>query len=168
MRQLFMALLSGALVLSGTAHAAKKAPPKKAPAKKVAAKPNLVCPVMNTKVASVKTAAGKSVYKGKTYYFCCAGCKPEFDKNPEKYVGQKKAANDAPKNDAPKKVAAASLTCPVTGEKIASADKAAGKSDFNGKTYYFCCGGCKSQFDADPAKFTAKGDEKDAHAGHNH
>ena len=163
MRQLFLALLSGALVLSGTAHAAKKAPPKKAPAKKVAAKPNLVCPVMNTKVASVKTAAGKSVYKGKTYYFCCAGCKPEFDKNPAKYVGQKKAANSAPK-----KVAATSLTCPVTGEKIASADKAAGKSDFNGKTYYFCCGGCKSQFDADPAKFTSKGDEKDSHEGHNH
>jgi len=29
-------------------------------------------------------------YKGKTYYFCCAGCKEAFIKNPEKYT-QKKA-----------------------------------------------------------------------------
>lgn len=34
-----------------------------------------------------KTAALKSIYKGKTYYFCAPGCKREFDKNPEKYVG---------------------------------------------------------------------------------
>jgi YHS domain-containing protein len=28
----------------------------------------------------------KSEYKGKTYYFCSAQCKNEFEKNPEKYV----------------------------------------------------------------------------------
>jgi Cu+-exporting ATPase len=33
------------------------------------------------------TAAGKSEYKGQTYYFCSAGCKKSFDKDPEKYVG---------------------------------------------------------------------------------
>ena len=37
-----------------------------------------------------KTAPARSEYKGKTYYFCAPGCKREFDKNPEKYVGQKK------------------------------------------------------------------------------
>ncbi|MDH4122526.1 MAG: YHS domain-containing protein [Thermoplasmata archaeon] len=31
-------------------------------------------------------AAGKSDYKGKTYYFCAPGCKKVFDKNPEKYL----------------------------------------------------------------------------------
>jgi YHS domain-containing protein len=35
-----------------------------------------------------KTAAGKSEYKGQTYYFCSPGCKRSFDKDPEKYVGQ--------------------------------------------------------------------------------
>jgi Cu+-exporting ATPase len=35
-----------------------------------------------------KTAAGKSEYKGQTYYFCSLGCKKAFDKEPEKYVGQ--------------------------------------------------------------------------------
>ena len=33
-----------------------------------------------------KTAKFKSVYNGQIYYFCGAGCKKEFDKNPEKYI----------------------------------------------------------------------------------
>ena len=33
--------------------------------------------------------AAKSVYKGKTYYFCCPGCKEPFDKDPEKYINKK-------------------------------------------------------------------------------
>lgn len=31
-------------------------------------------------------AAGKSEYKGQTYYFCSPGCKRSFDRDPEKYV----------------------------------------------------------------------------------
>lgn len=45
-----------------------------------------VCPVMGNKIPDITKAAGKSVYKGKTYYFCCGGCKPKFDKYPAKYV----------------------------------------------------------------------------------
>ena len=33
-----------------------------------------------------KTAKYKSDYNGKTYYFCAAGCKATFDKNPAKFV----------------------------------------------------------------------------------
>ena len=33
-------------------------------------------------------AAGKSDYKGKTYYFCAPGCKVKFDKNPEQYASR--------------------------------------------------------------------------------
>lgn len=62
-----------------------------------------VCPVMGTKIPDVSKAVGKSVYKGKTYYFCCKGCKPAFDKNPAKCVGK------------PKKTAAAA-TCPMSGK----------------------------------------------------
>ncbi len=60
-----------------------------APASKAkpAAKPAaLVCPVTGEKIASVKEAIGSSVYKGKTYYFCCSACKPAFDKAPQKYI----------------------------------------------------------------------------------
>ena len=33
-----------------------------------------------------RSAQFRSVYKGKTYYFCAAGCKKAFDQNPEMYV----------------------------------------------------------------------------------
>ena len=33
---------------------------------------------------------------------------------------------------------------------------AAGKSEYNGKTYYFCAPGCKAKFDANPQQY-AKG-----------
>lgn len=82
--------LSAALMLATSfvpATAAKlthKAPPKVAAQKKVTA---AVCPVMGSKIPDVtKAPGGKSVYKGKTYYFCCKGCKPLFDKNPQKYI----------------------------------------------------------------------------------
>jgi Cu+-exporting ATPase len=32
------------------------------------------------------SAAATTEYKGKTYYFCAAGCKDTFEKEPEKYV----------------------------------------------------------------------------------
>ncbi|MHB1456028.1 MAG: YHS domain-containing protein [Armatimonadota bacterium] len=55
---------------------------KPAKAKTVSA----TCPVMKSKIPDVKKATGKSVYKGKTYYFCCGMCKPQFDSNPAKFV----------------------------------------------------------------------------------
>lgn len=33
-----------------------------------------------------KSAAATSEYRGKTYYFCAAGCKKAFDADPEKYL----------------------------------------------------------------------------------
>lgn len=30
---------------------------------------------------------------------------------------------------------------------------AAGKSEYNGKTYYFCSTACKTKFDADPGRY---------------
>jgi YHS domain-containing protein len=34
-----------------------------------------------------KTAKWKTVYKGKTYYFCAPGCKKAFEEEPEIYIG---------------------------------------------------------------------------------
>jgi YHS domain-containing protein len=45
-----------------------------------------ICPVMKQRIPDITKAAGHSVYNGKTYYFCCAGCKPKFDKNPAQYL----------------------------------------------------------------------------------
>ena len=33
-------------------------------------------------------AAGRSEYKGQTYYFCGAKCREKFDLNPEQYVAK--------------------------------------------------------------------------------
>jgi YHS domain-containing protein len=37
------------------------------------------------------TATYKSIYKGKTYYFCGPMCKLEFDERPEKYFSDANA-----------------------------------------------------------------------------
>jgi P-type Cu+ transporter len=42
-----------------------------------------------------KTSMLKSDYKGHTYYFCAPGCKRDFDKEPDKYIG--KAAQSSAK-----------------------------------------------------------------------
>jgi len=42
-------------------------------------------PVCKMKIDESK-AAGKSEYKGQTYYFCAPGCKTKFDRNPEQYA----------------------------------------------------------------------------------
>ena len=34
--------------------------------------------------------------------------------------------------------------------------KAAGQSEYQGKTYYFCAPECKKKFDANPQQFIAK------------
>lgn len=45
-------------------------------------------PVCKMKIDEIK-AAGKSEYKGLTYYFCAVSCKQKFDKEPEKYLLKK-------------------------------------------------------------------------------
>jgi YHS domain-containing protein len=44
-----------------------------------------VCPVQKTRILKTK-AVDTVVYKKHMYYFCCAGCKPAFLQNPEKYL----------------------------------------------------------------------------------
>jgi len=46
-------------------------------------------------------------------------------------------------------------TCPVSGNKIASAKDASDTAVYKGKTYYFCCPMCKPLFTKDPAKYVA-------------
>ena len=41
----------------------------------------------------------------------------------------------------------------------------AAKSEYQGKTYYFCCPPCKASFDKDPGKYVG-GQAGAAHMGH--
>ena len=50
-----------------------------------------ICPVMEGPV-------NKELYtthKGKKVYFCCAGCKEEFEKEPEKYIAKLPQFNES-------------------------------------------------------------------------
>jgi Cu+-exporting ATPase len=44
------------------------------------------------------------------------------------------------------------VTDPVCKMQI-DESQAAGKSEYQGKTYYFCAEGCKTKFDANPAQY---------------
>lgn len=70
-------------------------------------------------------------YEGKTYYFCMAGCKDKFAKNPGEYLN----AID-----------------PVCGMKVKK-EGAKHTFEYKEKTYYFCMAGCKDKFKADPEKY---------------
>jgi len=54
-------------------------------------------PVCHMRIDEAK-AAGKSNYKGTTYYFCALSCKPSFDKNPEKYLSKGQTGSNQPDN----------------------------------------------------------------------
>lgn len=43
---------------------------------------------------------------------------------------------------------------------------AAGKSEYQGQTYYFCSLGCKKDFDKDPQKYLSKSES--GHSGQHH
>ncbi len=51
---------------------------------------------------------------------------------------------------------------PVCGMEI-DPKTAAGKSEYQGQTYYFCSSGCKKAFDKDPQKYVQAGS-----TGHSH
>ena len=56
---------------------------------------------------------------------------------------------------------------PVCGMEI-DPKTAAGKSDYQGQTYYFCAPGCKKAFDQEPGKYIKTVSHGDEHAHHNH
>jgi YHS domain-containing protein len=91
-----VALLLVCLAVAGGASA-QKAPKSKPLPKEVK------CAVMKNETANVADAQKQGLfadYKGKRYYFCCAGCAPAFKKDPAKYV---KGAVGLPIPKAPKK-----------------------------------------------------------------
>ena len=79
-------------------------------------------------------------HDGKTYYFCSQGCKDKFVQDPGKYV----RADD--------KV----VTCPVSGKSFNKTEMTE-SLEYEGKTYYFCCTGCKTEFQTNPEKYVTKG-----------
>lgn len=91
------------------------------------------------------SAAGTSVYKGETIYFCNPRCKEKFDAEPEKYLVPLPEEGGAPVMVGAPETAKDPI-CGMTVEKSG----AAGMSEYKGERYYFCSTACKTKFDKDP------------------
>lgn len=111
------------------------------------------------------SAKARVEHEGRTYYFCCAGCAQKFQQEPAKFLSASAVASTAiimGAGSAPK-YAPADVTVlgegpkekdPVCGMMV-NPQKAAGKAEQAGKTYYFCSTHCAERFQADPEKFLA-------------
>ncbi len=101
------------------------------------------CPVMDEPVdfrISTMTDEGPA-------YFCCKMCVGKFQKDPKKYAEKTKVQRKAlAKRDR------VQVACPISGEAI-DKDVHVGEGD---DRVYFCCGKCKSKYEASPEKFAAK------------
>lgn len=133
------------------------------------------CPVSGKEI-NKSEAKETYEYEGKTYYFCCANCKTAFVKNPEKYTGdddnmghmhaqQEEKGHEVHMHGKSEDKAKA-VKCPVMGHEIKDLEKAP-SYEYEGKTYYFCCPGCKEKFMKDPEKYIKK-EEDAAHKMHEH
>jgi membrane fusion protein, copper/silver efflux system len=115
----------------------------------------------------------KTAYKGKLYFFCSEDCKFAFDRDPDGYV-RKLASGPAPP---PAPAGAQDPTAAMHMAKPAAPPGAPGqekdpvcgmglgqgsdhdlglKTDYQGKTYYFCSPQCQQEFTKDPPRYLNK------------
>jgi YHS domain-containing protein/uncharacterized membrane protein YraQ (UPF0718 family) len=113
---------------------------------------------------SVDAASAKEQleYLGTTYYFCSAGCKSKFEKDPARYTAQMVQVEHAGQVSHSRVMAAMpggqmekqSAIDPVCGMSV-DPEQAEYRSFQNGEVYYFCSAECKESFDKDPGKYIA-------------
>jgi Cu+-exporting ATPase len=110
-------------------------------------------------------AKAKVEHGGKSYYFCGAGCAKRFEQEPEQFLSAVATGTTSPgiQTAVAAKPAVASLPIlaseprvkdPVCGMMV-DPQKAAGKVEHGGKTYFFCSPRCKERFEKEPEKFLA-------------
>jgi Cu+-exporting ATPase len=111
-------------------------------------------------------------YMGATHYFCSAGCRSKFEKDPARYTAQVVQLEPAGQFGhsnvmaaMPKKgeidrqmerhTSATDPIDPICGMSV-DPDHAEYRSFQKGVTYYFCSAGCKETFDKNPNKYIKK------------
>ena len=111
--------------------------------------PKTTCPVsgepLDAMGAPVDVLLGFRLVK-----LCCAGCEAEAQENPEAAIDKLDAAVVAEQGPGH-----AAETCPVTGLKLGSMGEPV-DFVFAGELVRFCCGGCVSNFLANPAQILAE------------
>ncbi|TME04425.1 MAG: YHS domain-containing protein [Chloroflexi bacterium] len=107
------------------------------------------------------TSDEKVEYMGASYYFCSAGCRSTFEKDPARYTSQVVQVEHAGHLGDSRVMAARpggkmelhpSAIDPVCGMSV-DPGHAEYRSFQKGETYYFCSAGCKEAFDKDPGKY---------------
>lgn len=88
-------------------------------------------------------AAGRSVYKGETIYFCSMRCKERFDSSPEQFMSPAKPHKEMIAAEFSAHETAKDPICGMVVDKHRSL-----KKDLAGRTYYFCSEGCLRTFEA--------------------
>ncbi len=114
------------------------------------------------------TAKDRSSHDGRDFYFCCDGCKGMFEAEPARYAKTPaQAFSLSPLTAAkaggeccggkPASEGAADMmaTDPVCGMGV-DIHAAKHRASHNGRPYYFCCAGCKTKFEAEPARYLSK------------
>jgi YHS domain-containing protein/uncharacterized membrane protein YraQ (UPF0718 family) len=110
------------------------------------------------------TASEQIEYVGTTHYFCSAGCRSKFEKDPARYAAQAMQVGHAGHLGQSLVMAATpgghmerqtSAIDPVCGMSV-DPNNAEYRSFQGGETYYFCSAGCKEAFDKDPGKYIAR------------
>jgi YHS domain-containing protein/uncharacterized membrane protein YraQ (UPF0718 family) len=110
------------------------------------------------------TASEQIEYVGTTHYFCSAGCRSKFEKDPARYAAQAMQVGHAGQLGQSLVMAATpgghmerqtSAIDPVCGMSV-DPNNAEYRSFQGGETYYFCSAGCKEAFDKDPGKHIAR------------
>jgi P-type Cu+ transporter len=85
-----------------------------------------------------RTAKHHVEHEGHDYHFCSAGCRAKFVADPGRYAeAGKHMAKD-----------------PVCGMDV-DPHATAHRAEHAGRTYHFCCAGCRSKFLADPGRYIA-------------
>ena len=83
-------------------------------------------------------------HAGRTYHFCCGGCQTAFKTDPPQFLASAKASADMP--------VPSETVDPVCGMTVDPATNTI-SHEHAGRTYYFCSGGCRAKFQADPDRF---------------
>ncbi|HOJ86394.1 MAG TPA: YHS domain-containing protein, partial [Elusimicrobiales bacterium] len=103
-----------------------------------------ICPVSLEKRQITKDTP-KLNYKDKTYYFCCLNCLEKFKKEPDKYIKETKE----------NAIIGNKLLCPVMKTEFNPTSDSP-KTEYKGKTYYFCCPDCVEKFNKNPNNYPIK------------
>lgn len=99
-------------------------------------------------------AAGHHDHRGQRYYFCGRSCLERFKADPERALSPQPASSPKPTTRKPLPMmmpapALAGAIDPVCGMTVQPAT-AAGSSEYQGTTYYFCATSCLVKFRTDP------------------